>query len=289
MNLNALIFRAYFAAKGVGISAILRRTPRIARSVNRMASLILPHEPVWVRVRSGISRGMWMRLYLPDEARLWRGQHESSVQRAIVAAVRKGDVVYDIGAHAGSITLGLAILVGPSGLVVAFEADPENVKSLHENISRNRLSGKLDVVHAAVWSEGRAELAFRRGGARRSHGGVETYSQRSVLGTGEVIRVPAITLDEFVTGGGPAPRLVKVDVEGGEYEVLTGGQALFRKHGPLLIVEVHHQDAAHQIRGWLIKNDYEGRWTMPAEQFPCCLFAWAKGYDGTEWMEKSRT
>ena len=229
-----------------------------------------------------------MRLDLPEEARLWRGQHESSVQRAILSGVRAGNVVYDIGAHAGSISLGLARVLGSAGRVVAFEADPDNVKSLQENISRNGLSGKLDVVHAAVWSKCGVELAFRRGGARRSHGGVETGSQHPVLGKGEIIGVPAITLDEFVARTAPVPRLVKVDVEGAEYEVLSGGQTLFKNHRPLLIAEVHHQDAAEQIRGWLINKDYEGRWRVPAEQFPCCLFAWPRNYDGAAWMEKSR-
>jgi len=287
MNLNALRFRAYFAAKELGIPVILRRAPAIARKINRLGSLVLPRAPVWVRVRSGLSQGMWMRLHLPNEARLWRGQHESAVQRAIPAAVRMGDVVYDVGAHAGSIALGLTRALGPAGRVVAFEADPGNVKSLRENVSRNQLMANLQVVHAAVWSEGGGDLAFRRGGASRSHGGVETASQHPVLGSGGIISVPAITLDEFVAKGGPMPRLVKVDVEGGEYEVLTGGKTLFRNHRPLLAVEVHHQDAAEQIRGWLIKYDYEGRWLVPTEQFPCCLFAWPKGYDGVDWMQRS--
>lgn len=280
MNFNALTYRAYFAARDLRVAAILRRAPRVAQNVKRLIGFMLPQAPVWVQVRSGISRGMWMQLHLPDEARFWRGEHELTVQKAILAAVGPGAVVYDIGAHAGSIALGVARIVGPSGRVVAFEADPINVDSLKENVLRNHLTASLHVVHCAVWSHRANNVPFRRGGARRSHGGVETDTQHPVLGTGELIKVPAIALDDFVANGGPAPHLVKVDVEGGEYEVLRGGTNLFTKHRPLLIAEVHHYQADKQIRAWLIEHKYGSRWIVPAEQFPCCLFAWPEDCKG---------
>jgi FkbM family methyltransferase len=45
--------------------------------------------------------------------------------------------------------------------------------------------------------------------------------------------------------------LLKIGVEGGEYEVLRGANTLFAKERPLLIAEVHHQGAAEQITAWL--------------------------------------
>jgi FkbM family methyltransferase len=287
MNLNALTFRAYLAARDLRMASMLRRAPRVAQGVKRLVDLVLPQAPAWLQVRSGISQGLWMRLHLPDEARLWRGEHELALQKAIRAAVGPGSVVYDIGAHAGSIALGVARLVGPSGCVVAFEADPTNVESLRENASRNRLTTSLQVVHAAVWSHREIGIPFRRSGARRSHGGVETDSQRPVLATGELINVPAIALDNFIAAGGPKPHLVKVDVEGGEYDVLRGGSNLFTKHRPLLIAEVHHRQASGQIRAWLIEHDYRNRWIIPPEEFPICLFAWPEEFDGADWMRRS--
>jgi FkbM family methyltransferase len=286
MNFNALTYRAYFAARDLRMAAVLRRAPRLARSVKRLIGLVLPQTPTWVQVRSGISQGMWMRLLLPDEGRLWRGEHEVDVQKAILEAVGPGAVVYDIGAHAGSIALGVARLVGPSGRVVAFEADPANVASLQESVLRSRLTASLQVIHAAVWSGEATHVTFRRGGVRRSHGGVETDELHPVLGTGELIDVRAITLDNFIASGGSAPQLVKVDVEGGEYEVLRGARNLFTKSRPLLIAEVHHPQADEKIRAWLINNNYGGQWVIPTEQFPRSLFAWPEEFDGTTWMSK---
>jgi hypothetical protein len=105
-----------------------------------------------------------------------------------------------------------------------------------------------------------------------------------VLGTGEIIIVPAVTLDDFIAAGGPVPQLIKIDVEGGEYQVLSGGPSLFASRRPLLIVEVHHQQAAEQISAWLDEYRYCSQWAIPTEGFPRCLFAWPTEHDGAAWM-----
>jgi hypothetical protein len=68
--------------------------------------------------------------------------------------------------------------------------------------------------------------------------------------------------------------LIKIDVEGGENEVLLGAASLFTAHRPVLIVEVHHQQAAEKLVAWLQEFSYVGEWRIPAEQFPRHLFAW---------------
>ena len=216
-----------------------------------------------------------MRLRIPEEAGFWRGVHEPGVQSAFSALLRPGDVVYDVGAHLGSLALGAARLVGASGRVVAFDGDPENVERLRENSSRNHLNSRVQAVHAAVWSHRSASgISFRRGKSLPSQGGVESDGQRPVLGDGEIISVPVTTLDDFVAAGGPVPQLVKIDVEGGEYEVLRGGVSLFANQRPLLLVEVHHQQAADKIGAWLSEFRYLAEWRIPAEKFPRYLIAW---------------
>ena len=188
-----------------------------------------------------------MHLRLPREALIWRGEHEREVQNAILAGVRPGAVVYDIGAHVGTMALGAALLVGDLGLVVAFDGDPENIARLREHSARNGLENRLRVVHAAVWSRTAIDgIGFRRGATARSQGGVEADGNRPVLGRGDVINVPAVRLDDFVAAGEPPPQLVKIDVEGGEYEVLRGGNKLFAKQRPLIIAEVDDQGVAEK-------------------------------------------
>jgi FkbM family methyltransferase len=280
MNLYSITYRVYFAARSLRAAGLARRVPVVSRAVNRLIGILLPQNPVWVQVRSGISQGLWMRLHLPREARIWRGEHEVTVQDAILVAVFPGTVLYDVGAHLGSIALGAARLVGESGRVVAFEADPQNVEKLRDAGSRNNLTASLTVVPFAVWSHTTSAIPFRRGGTDTSHGGVENDGQRPVLGSGEIIHVPAVSLDDFIAQGAPIPQLVKIDVEGGEYEVLQGGAHLFETQRPLIVAEVHHGRAATQIGAWLTEYRYGSRWIVPRENFPRCLFAWPEEYHG---------
>lgn len=278
MNFKDLTCRVYRWLERLKILRIMRRIPLMRRSVRHVVKLLLPETPTWVQVESGLSQGMWMRLNLQNEARLWLGDHELTVQSALLAAVVPGMVFYDIGAHVGSITLGVARLVGPLGHVVAFEGDPETAENLMENRARNDLTTPIEIVSSAVWCYSSSRISFRRGGKKRSHGGVEMDGQRPVLGSGEVVQVPAITVDDFVANGGRVPQLIKIDVEGGEYEVLRGGETLFSQQPPLIVAEIHHKQAADQIRSWLLEHKYCSRWIAPAEKFPCCLLAWPKSF-----------
>lgn len=278
-SLYLLVYRAYLALKKSVIVPVFRRWPqgltRFNDAKNFLKRRALASRTAWVQVQSGFAQGLWMRLRIPEEAGFWRGEHEPGVQSALSALLRPGDVVYDVGAHLGSLALGAARLVGASGRVVAFDGDPENVERLRENSSRNHLNSRVQAVHAAVWSHRSASgISFRRGKSLPSQGGVESDGQRPVLGDGEIISVPVTTLDDFVAAGAPVPQLVKIDVEGGEYEVLGGGASLFANQRPLLLVEVHHQQAADKIGAWLSEFRYSAEWRIPAEKFPRYLIAW---------------
>ena len=274
------LHRVYLAIKKPFIDPLLHRCPQAQIRFNDLKDFIkrrtLRSRRTWIQVQSGFAQGLWMYLLVPEETIFWRGDREPVVQRAISAIIRQGDVVYDVGAHFGSLTLGIARLVGNSGRVVAFDGDPDNVERLRGNVLRNHFGAFAQPVHTAVWSHRREpRIPFRRGKTRTSQGGVEADGQRPVLGDGEIISVPVTTLDDFTASGGPAPQLIKIDVEGGEYEVLRGGAILFANKRPLIIVEVHHQDAADKISGWLQEFHYSAKWRIPVEKFPRCLIAWA--------------
>lgn len=223
-----------------------------------------------------------MHLHLPDDARYWRGEHESGLEKAITAVIGHGDVVYDIGCHLGYVSLGLARLVGDLGRVVAFDGDPDNIARMRDNIARNHLADRLQALHAVAWSySAPAGIPFRRGGAQ---GGVEADGIAPPLGRGELVPIPAMTLDDFLSAGGPPPQLIKIDVEGGEYEVLRGGESLFTTQRPLLIVEVHGPQAERQISGWLEEHRYRARWKIPEEGFPRHLFAWPAEREIAAWQ-----
>jgi FkbM family methyltransferase len=89
-----------------------------------------------VKQFSGIS------LYLDTsdsfQAEIAFGSYQNAVMDRIGDLVRPGQVVLTAGAHVGYIALALSKLVGPSGRVIAFEADPRMVESCARNFALNR-------------------------------------------------------------------------------------------------------------------------------------------------------
>lgn len=278
---NALcltVYRIYFALRDA-LEGTGRDLPRPLkwgrRALHRVVRrYFLPDVRLNVRIRSGLSQGLWIRARFPGESDYWRGRREASTHEALLASVRAGAVVYDIGAHIGTVALGSARLVGETGRVVAFEADPDTVASLRASARRNRLEARIQVVQAAVWSSTSPAISFRRGSTRLSHGGVDAGGLAPSWADGPSITVPAITLDHFVNSGGPPPGLIKIDVEGGEFEVLRGASTLISRNRPLIIVEVHHWEAFRQISEWMEEFFYQGKWSVPGPGFPRLLFAW---------------
>src|SRR5262245_40822224 len=172
-SLYLCAYRLFFAIEDFDAALASRRMTRPMRNVTQLTNrvlrrFVLPKFQPLVRVQSGLSRGMWARVHFPEEASYWSGRHELAVQEAITDVIQQGAVVYDVGAHIGSIALGTARLVGNAGCVVAFDGDPENVVRLQESCKMNGLSNCVQVVHAAVWSHSAKDgIPFRRG-ARRS-------------------------------------------------------------------------------------------------------------------------
>jgi len=245
-----------------------------ARLLRWTRANLVPRSKVWVQVEHGLAEGLWMRLHLPEETFLWRGDHEPDVQALLAKFLKPGWIAYDVGSYVGFFALGVARVVGREGRVFAFEPDPENAARIREHIARNSLAVQTEVVEAAVWrATEETKVPYRRGRQARSQGGVDADGLKPVLASGEHILVPSISLDEFIARGNPAPQLLKIDVEGGETAVLAGAERLLSVHKPLIICEVHHAQAARWIDEWLPARGYHMNWMIPAEQFPRRLLA----------------
>jgi FkbM family methyltransferase len=205
------------------------------------------------------------------EGSYWLGQHEVAVQELLERLCKLGSVFYDIGAHLGFFSFGVANCTGPKGKVFAFEPDPENCAGIKEIAIRNNLQSRVKVVEAAAWSyTSSGGVPFRRGSSK-AHGGVLADGIAPVLADGEMQLVSAISLDDFLRKGNPCADVVKIDVEGGECEVLKGAEELFSRSRPMLLCEVHHEKAAQWITKWLVPKGYVAEWRVPKELYPRLL------------------
>jgi FkbM family methyltransferase len=171
------------------------------------------------------------------------GASEPTVQRAVETHLQRGDVFYDVGANVGFLSLLAAKSVGPDGHVYCFEPQPSVLPLLTRNLEQNGYSN-YDVIEAAVSDRpGHAKLELnargRSGEARlaSARAGHDVTSPRS----GHAVDVRVVTLDELDL---PAARLVKIDVEGAESQVLRGMARVMREHRPTLIIEIHDEQGS---------------------------------------------
>ena len=90
-----------------------------------------------------------------------RWQKPDAVVRAL--ALRRGQVVADIGAGPGFFTLRLARVVGPAGLVYAVDPEPAVLDVLRERLGRSRVRNVTPVLARAddpMLPAGRCDLAL---------------------------------------------------------------------------------------------------------------------------------
>jgi FkbM family methyltransferase len=144
---------------------------------------------------------------------------------------------YDVGANIGLFAMIAARLVGESGRVVAFEADPEIAARLREHLAKNEF-GWAAVEENAVWSK-EGPIYFARTDPEtspdRGLGHVVATAGR------DTIEVAGVSLDEFATTH-EAPDFIKCDVEGAEVEVFRGAKRLLREKRPIVICEMHSEE-----------------------------------------------
>ncbi len=229
------------------------KVPLLSDGVRRVLTWAAPEGRAVVVVAAGIAAGVRLRLDLKTEKYYWLGTHEVAVQQALARKTKPGMTVYDVGAHLGFFTLGLARLVGAGGRVVAFDPLPENIRVLRANLALNlEQAGNVQVVQAAV---------ANASGPVRLYGGSDPSQARlaSPPAGSEVSQgVASLTLDEFVfLRGAPAPQLVKLDVEGAEGMALEGAQRLLREIQPVWILEVHGAAAAQAVWEELRRAGYK--------------------------------
>lgn len=188
--------------------------------------------------------------------RLARQNQLYEYQTAMLAlgALRPGDIALDIGAHVGYFTLLFRLAVGETGRVFAFEPLADTYRRLLHNVMINGFSNVLPLPLAVAKQPGTAFFHINR----------ENEGASSLLGGdgGEQVPVQLTSLDNlFRENLSTRPRLMKIDVEGAEMEVLLGAEKWFDRQGPdVVIVEIGRGGLAFAgASEWDIRQFFEQR------------------------------
>lgn len=187
------------------------------------------------RIRFGPLRGMVYRVDDITGLSPWYSGNEREHQRVFKSLVRAGDLVIDVGANWGVHTLYLSKLVGPSGLVLAFEPFPTAIEELKWHLDANGCCNVRIMNKAASHEDG--EAVFSIGGSAQTGGLTETTP--SSLDQKQ-LRVKTQRLDNSLSDFEVnCLRLIKIDVEGAETKVLLGARKIIEEYQPYLVIDLH--------------------------------------------------
>lgn len=218
----------------------------LARFLRKMLNRAAPAGQAPTRIAGGDLAGMSMLLDLQQEKDYWLGTYEPDLQAAIRRFAKPGMVVYDIGANIGYVSLLFARAVGPSGSVYAFEALPANLARLQQNSHLNPGMAAIHALHGAVSNTSQPVRFLVH--ASTSMGKALGSSGRTDEAYRGEITVPGIVVDDFICKqDNPAPQVIKMDIEGGETLAIQGMRRLLSELHPLMLVELHGNQAARAV------------------------------------------
>ena len=133
--------------------------------------------------------------------------------------LRPGDTYIDVGAHVGYHTLLACQAVGPTGRVLAVEPQPYNCNKILINAALNRLSNITTIVGAVGDQDGFVLLCDQAPSDKARL----TLAGNGVNDGSAKFEVPVWTLETIMRRHEiDAVRLLKIDVEGYELNVLKG-------------------------------------------------------------------
>jgi len=180
----------------------------------------------------------------------------SEIEAAFMCGmIKPGDHVVEVGANMGSLTVPLANAVGPAGSLTAFEPQPILFQNLCANVA---LNGFLHVrkINAAIGAELGSvrlpKLNFEKPGLFGAHG----------IGSNEDgDPCPVYKLDDILSL--PSCKLMKIDVEGMEADVIRGSVEFIQQHRPILYVENDRKEKSSELIALLQEMDYALYWHIP--------------------------
>lgn len=165
-----------------------------------------------------------------------RNYWEPTVQFPIRDYCRPGDIVFDVGANAGGLSLLMSRLVGPRGVVCAFEASPRIIEMTLNNMVNGGCSN-VQLYHRAIYHTSHESVAIYAG----PHLNDSLYPTEVAKGD-NFHTVETLALDDFVEATGLVPKLIKMDIEGAEFDALQGMKRLLANARPILILEQSPSD-----------------------------------------------
>jgi FkbM family methyltransferase len=164
---------------------------------------------------------------------LTTGTYENEINKLIRISLKPGDVALDIGANIGLQSIRMSACTGDTGKVYAFEPLSYLQEKFSKNVALNK-AGNVKLFPFAL-SNIESEADFTVNSNSWNQGTFSIGNSGNGLEIQHVLIKVADELPEIKSLNRLG--LVKIDVEGFEYQVLLGLKQTLKKHKPRIIFE----------------------------------------------------
>lgn len=178
-----------------------------------------------------------IKVYLRDEADQSVAAeiftlHEYRIAEPVIAAAT--NTIVDVGAHSGMFTI-YARQLNRTVPIIAIEPEKNNVALLTRHLEENNVENVTIIAGAMAFENGHKKLLI----TEDSH----NHRLANAFESGKTETVQTYTLANIIKKcSGGTIGLLKMDIEGGEYEVFDGTTPNDLSHIKALIMEYHAGD-----------------------------------------------
>jgi FkbM family methyltransferase len=197
--------------------------------------------------------------------------------------VKKGDTVFDIGAHKGGYLYFFLEQLSESGRVYAFE--PQSLLYKYLLKLQHLFSWENVVIESAAVShlQGKAMLCVPHNNGRHSSPCATIIENHFFQDYQFSEEVNTISLDNYCFEQGIVPDFLKVDVEGNELSVFMGAESILRSYKPKILFECEARFIGKQnvlkTFDFLLDIGYRGYFIMGSTIHPIAEFDLEKHQD----------
>lgn len=181
----------------------------------------------------------------------------SESEVALFAQICKlNDTVIEVGANIGTHTLVFSQLVGAKGVVYAFEPQRIVFQTLCANMALNSITNVFACQSALGKRRGHVFIPLIDYAKKYNYGGVSVDDAQS----GEKVRLEKLDdyMDEIEN-----VKLIKIDVEGMELDVLKGAKQMIQKYMPYMYIENDRIDKSKSLLKHINSLGYKMYWHLP--------------------------